>query len=490
MEHDIYERSLVIIVAKVKPDSLKLWKKHLHDDKPVIKSTLGTVVNLKNGSYVLTCFHGIRNAYELSIYKLGTRCKKYTVSKIIPACELDLALLKIDNYDDSFLDAHKFVTSYPNIKSNLMFYIKEIGKNSRVSRLCHCRVEEISNEKQVSFNVPDMPIVSVKLLDTIDEFNGISGACVFDKNGYVSGVISNIKDITKLLSIVPSVSILRLFTEVDEYDDFLGLCTLVLSSKFDKEQNGHLVVNSYDINYNNNIYTKKPDILGSNLRKHDIIQSVNGYQFDQKTGLLAINDLQIPFETYLALNCKNDDDMHIKIYRQSKKKSECKDLKIKARPLNTLRYVHILEENKYVEYAGITFVELSEELLDLYKNMGIRLSGSILKYYVRTPFRNSNAKVIVMLDVDRTKLSDKILAKFDEIGLPLINVNAQQYYVPQLTKINNKKILDMSMLNDVLNDVLSSNSKFVANFILSSKQKIKLTISDSIQVIEIINLKE
>lgn len=98
MDNDIYSKSIVIVCAKVRPDSLKYWNKN---DKTIIKYSLGIIIELTNGIYILTCFHGVRNAHDIIIYKFDIDCKqKYNPTKIISAPELDLALLKINDYSD------------------------------------------------------------------------------------------------------------------------------------------------------------------------------------------------------------------------------------------------------------------------------------------------------------------------------------------------------------------------------------------------------
>jgi hypothetical protein len=410
--------SLVVVAAKARPDTVKIWEKDIKDT--IIKTSLGTIININNSSYVLTCSHGLRNAYELIIYKFGKNMEKYSVSKVIDAYELDIALLKI-NY--STKNSARFSSDFPVVDSRLRFYIKNLFNRTPGFELHNCSMVKVTYEKYCSFNMPLLPLLHIKLLDTLNEYTGVSGACVLDQNNNIVGIISNVRDDTKLLCLVPTVSIMRVIKEVEKYGSFNGICGIVADLK--ETDNGYLVAKSYDINYNHS--SDRADFVGGNIRTDDIIV-YNG---------------ETHINSFIALNFMSDDKIPLNIIRtNSKYVREEKNIVLKARSLRTLKYIPMLDSKKFVQYAGLTFVELSEELLELYNNKGIRPTGHTLKYYTKTPYRNnSDESIIVLIDINKSLVPTKVIGALDKaVGGNLL----------QLTRVNKKKVQNLNMLESAL----------------------------------------
>ena len=99
-----------------------------------------------------------------------------------------------------------------------------------------------------------------------------------------------------------------------------------------------------------------------------------------------------------------------------------KKINIKSRPLNTMKYIPITFNGKKLEYCGLIFYELSEDIMDIYRNMGIDLGLYLSKYYLTDQYRNENENVIVLLDINRNKIDDKNLIIINKIGIPLIQI--------------------------------------------------------------------
>ena len=450
-------------------------------------------MNLGTNSYVLTCFHGIKNAYELIVYKLEHDVvKKYEVKKVINAYEMDLALLKIECITD-ITNLNFFKIPYPRAHEKLMYYITTISATPETNEMNYklhtCTFLQMMYTKQFSFNMPLMPIVNVKLLEEIDELTGLSGCCVFNKDNLIVGIISNIQMSTKMISVVPSVSIMRFLKEVELFDDFNGLCDIVSTLKLceitiEKNYNALIVDNCFDINYYNNTQIKLTDTLGHTLKNNDIIYEINNHQFNSD-GLVSSHKQNIPLSSYIALNYMTDDIIPLKIYR----KYEPKDIKLKARPVKTMRYIPVVSDKKYVEHCGLIFTEITEELLELYRNNGINISGPFLNNYIKNPYRNGNESIIIVLDINRNNIPDKILNKFDDIGLPLVQVSVEAksnktYNMLQLLKINKKKIINLEILKETLNN----SEKNIMRFRLNYGKRIKLITTDKIESLEVIKI--
>ena len=244
-----------LVVANTNVNNYKPWHRS-YKEKTQVKTGIGIIINLREDSYVLTCLHGIKNAYELNFYTFDL--ENGTVNKIkmdiaTISTELDITLLKFNqnnltdsmakmNLQDKQLSLDKFEKRLPKIGSKLKLHLLDQKQKSNdhvdiVKNIYDGIVENITFENQQSFNMPRMPYIYAKsselLRDKYDysELKGISGSVVFDEKNNILGIISSITD-EGLLSIVPSVTICRFIEEFVETSMFNGLCDIISQLAF------------------------------------------------------------------------------------------------------------------------------------------------------------------------------------------------------------------------------------------------------------------
>jgi hypothetical protein len=70
-----------VVVANCYADDYKPW--YNNRKKEITRNSIGLVINLEKNSYVLTCLHGIKNAYELNFYSFDIKSEGQYKDKIM-----------------------------------------------------------------------------------------------------------------------------------------------------------------------------------------------------------------------------------------------------------------------------------------------------------------------------------------------------------------------------------------------------------------------
>ncbi len=323
--------------------------------------------------------------------------------------------------------------------------------------------------------MPELPYINVTVFDNnvdLDEFlDELSGSIVKNKSNEIVGIISKIFTDSKIISIIPTVSICRFFDEYKKNDTFYGICNIIAKVKDceieinNNTQYGLQIDDNYDINYNkcvfDNSILKTTKIRGQNLRNNDVICEINNLKLnDENMVYCKAIGMNVPVSTYIALNYMIGDMIEFVIYRPS---SNIKRIKIKARPIKTAKYLPILYDKKYIDYNGLIFIELSEELIELYVNNGYYFDKVVDEYMDKRPYRNSDEKIVVLIDIIRKKISKKDLLLFDKLNIPFECSTEQNYNIYKLTKINKNKVTCLESIKDILThkkDILYFTSSF------------------------------
>ena len=153
-----------------------------------------------------------------------------------------------------------------------------------------------------------------------------------------------------------------------------------------------------------------------------------------------------------------------------------KKIKIKARPLYSLKYIQISFNNNLYNYNGLIFAELSEDIINNYMNVGIYIGLSVSNYYLNKPYRSDIEYLIVLIDIDKTVLSNDILSSVNEIGLPLID-NNKMHSIPYIKKINKKKIHTLNELKQILDNNENEN---IIQMNVHNSNKIKIITKNNV----------
>jgi hypothetical protein len=472
------------VVANCHSDDYKPW--YFNQRKEITRNSIGLVINLEKSSYVLTCLHGIKNAYELNFYSFDIKSEGRDKDKIRKiqldlatySTESDLALLKMKVDDIEGVNIDTFDQKIPSIDARLKLYLVDYKHRSRdhidiIKNIYNCVNENITFENQQSFNMPLLPyinIMSSKLLKdkfSYSELRGISGSIVLDENDTIVGIILSVTD-DNVISILPSVTIRSFLEEFIKKGNFNGLCNILAQVSFcsidideREEKFCYLIDNNFGINYNTcSLYdniTKR-----SNLKNGDMIFKIDNREFDSDgTVYCEKMDCKLPLSTYIALNYMCGDSIPLTIFRNTPKGSyDEKNININARPCWTAKYLPDVFNGNYSNYNGMIFIELSEELIDDYNNHNIMLVGSSQDNYELFPYRNGNDRVIVLIDILRKDITDEETEAFDKLKLPLINIKGNMYNILVIKKINGKKVSNINTLKKLFKNSNKNNILF------------------------------
>jgi hypothetical protein len=443
---------------------------HDQENKKILYRSTGNIFNISNTDYVLTCFHCIKNT-TLQMFN-NIECKICFVSD-----EMELALLSINSKP-----INGFATTDLHCDLNIETEKLEIVTSNKKLK---CKFNSIQNDKNnmASLNLPILPFITVTLIKSytdISELAGISGSLLMS-NKRILGMVTAIKK--SIVYVIPSCVIAKFINEIKLYGKLGGLCTLI--GKFTKcnfmtesktKVHGICVEDTLNINYNGYPYDNN-DVIGNNLKREDVIIKVNELPID-KEGSIYDSQLNkaINFRTYIAFNyaCGNFIQLQIMRMSQTKKEHKLKKIIIRARPLNSLKYIPITFNNYAYNYKGLIFVELSEDIINDYLESGIFVGQSVGKYYLDKPYRSDSSYVIALIDIKKKQLNNELVNSINRIGLPLINTKAKFYSIPYVSKLNNKKVNTLAEFEKVM----ETNSEITIKMHVNESHNIKIIIKN------------
>lgn len=437
----------------------------------------GNVFELNDNKFVLTCYHCIKNSHNNKL--LMSENKSYSSSIISTSPELELGLLQLDNINHFAYNINDFITS-PLENSQIFtietYDIDEYIKSKRCIPLnIDCTFHDIIQSSHLSLNIPKMPFIRVILnrkYNDISQLSGISGSIV-KSHDKIIGIVSSI--IEKYVYIIPSHTIIRFLTEFISTNNFKGITPLTIQYKtciFDNNElpskaiYGILVTNTYGIK--------------NALLKNDIIIEINHIQ-------LNVNNINnMDFNTYIILNFKSGENIPLKIARLKKKSTHEyneKDIIIQARSLDSIKYIPMEFNNKVYEFSHMIFIELSEDIINYYVDLGIFTGQSVKDKYIDTPYHNSESKIIIMININKTQLLPKIKKIVTDIGLPIVPIKNKQCSFTIVKKINGNVIDNLEDLIKYIN-----NDSTVINMNIDGYGKLNINIKDQ-NIISIIKAK-
>lgn len=468
--------------------------------KKITQVNIGNIFEINDNKFVLSCYHCIKNAYSTTLV-LGNN-KSYECSVVSTAPELELGLLSISNQEKetgNMFTLDSFDVSLSGFKENQVFKIgtcdinkyigsSRINKTNEINKMdLECTFYDIIQSSHISLNMPKMPFIRVNLNDKyndISQLSGISGSIVrLANNNKIIGIVSSIIDTH--VYIIPSCCIVRFLSEFKQTGQFKGISSLVLqynACMFDPHE---LPSNSIYGIFVNNTYGIK-----SNLLKNDVIIQINGNPITVNNKIYDKSAKTFfDFNVYVALNFKCGDQIPLKIARLKKgsqQEYKEKDIIIDARSLNSTKYIPIEFNRKTYEFANMTFIELSEDIINHYIDLGIFTGKSINDKYIDTPYRNTeNNFVVVMINIDKSKLSSKLKKTVAQIGLPLVPIQNRQYSFTIIKKINGNNV---SCIEDLIKNSGNNTTDVIMNASIESYGKLNMTIKNG-DIISIIKGK-
>lgn len=416
----------------------------------ITKNGMGFILTLNDESYVITCYHGIKNSHEIVGYTLDNKFTKYNLSMIVKSCTMDLALLKIDNRIDGYTinDLYRGLPTSDDLSVNLYKINYNNGNKTTINiKKYEKNKYNITYERLISFIQPELPYINIIEENPIVKenrdfnFEGTSGSiALYDKK--IIGIFSSITN-DGVITLTPSLSIIRFLNEYIKYGCIHGLC-YIYGLKNIVRLNDHNIGYGLKLEGSHNIKHNKVINKNIKLMDTDIIYKINNLKIDSNC---CVDNM--PITTYIALNYMENDTIPLKILRTNSKKEHTKiEVNLKGVVIEKIKLIPEENNMKFVELYGLIFTEISEELLKDYYKKDIILVNEFIEKINKRPF-SSNRKIIVIVDINRDRIDREILNIIDELKFPLINIEENKYVMPELVKVNNIIIKNLKELSEI-----------------------------------------
>lgn len=455
--------SSILIVAKCNDSDTHLWNSLIDiksEPKSTVKYSMGTFIKINNVPYVLACYHGIQNFYELFIYQFKKIKKnKYIINKIEASLEcfsdeLDLALITIGegNIDNvEFANIDNFSTKAPNKKTMIKIDYEHTKKTSEDSlskekRTIKLVMDDVIFEKYSSFNMPKLPYLKCLSKDLSDDklvvLKGLSGIMCYGNNKAV-GMLMNYDRKDNSIRIIPSIVIQNFVDEYRTTHRYGGLSGIMFKgSMCEFEHNGRdyvgVIVNTTcGIKYQEAI---KDDDVIYKIDNRDITKGA--LIFDPRL------ERHVPYETYISMNFRGDKPVKINLMRNDVKTNDYEDVVIDVNTISVqmVRNIQINHDDRYCVINGFVFTELTENIIEFYRNHNICLMGDVFeRYAVQSYGSYQKLKLIVLINIINNDFNKADMVTINNVGIPLLKKkNAKnEFYLCVLEKINKKKINDL-----------------------------------------------
>ena len=421
--------SLVIILSETKNETPDSWK---NKEETFNKYSIGTVVHINEEQYVLGVNYSVKNAVKTRIITFDTNPLIVNANVVCVSSELNLCLLKMVDFEHSFdVSCDQFNRNLDTNDCKLNFI--DFDGESKILSSYDCAVTELMFEKWNCFNMPKMPGLKIDPLDEEFwevEFNiGLEGA-LLQQDDDIKGMLFKIYDGDYIA--IPSVSILRFINEFTKNGKFKGLCNY--TGEFEYEEN----TNSYVITKHRNL-NKKSDNIKKGSRLIGIGEKVfdeSGNIFDETCGM------PIPLDTYIGLNYTDNELISFQLGDRTEKI-------ILLEALSKYRIIPIEHNHQVYSINGFYFMELSEDLLELYRLDGKYLKGGWLKHITDVPYNKTMKRIYVCVFIDKDVQSEATNAIIDKKHLPFIRKD-DSYVLASLTTLNDRKVDVLSKQIDAI----------------------------------------
>jgi hypothetical protein len=444
----------------------------------IIQSTTGSghgiIIDINNIIYIVTCYHIIDNNQELPGNNsvdindniICTLQSEKTINKF--KCnivgyfkEIDIILLQpeLTSYDYNLLKINNVCVDFKdyNMYYDLEFCIKHVND---INIFCHiyndCNENNITNFKIKELNIlqtnlksiliPSLPLFTTELdlLEKNVNINELGGlGILLDEK--IIGMIFAFYD--EKIQIIPIYFIKVFVDKILQYANNNNITknfklkgfiintifATIIDEKSGEKFNTRFINNDCNIGYKN--------ILSNDnikFKKEDIIIEINNLKFNDN-GKIFIDELnyEISLDSYiLLLNTNNINFKYIKRDKKLKLKNNNIPKYITLNPKNYESYYNINissydTDNFY--YNGITFCEISEEILKFLENKNNNFNFTEIREYYSVKQIDNDKKYVIILDFDRT-LNTDIQNDLIKYGLP--------YFYKQCDSEENKIIFD------------------------------------------------
>jgi len=329
--------------------------------------------------------------------------------------------------------------------------VKESDEMKIVSNNIECIFKEIKYDTINRFNCPQLPIMHMILSDTnnVLTLESISGSSVLCDNKLI-GMVHSFSKKNETVYVIPIYILEKLINNYINKQTSMSLYV-------DWNEETYHLKNTYD----------------NNLHRGDIIFGINGnpIMYGHLINCIEMN-IVMPFDTYIMLHQKEG---KIQIQYKKDRSDKTRMEYICLTPLDTITIMPY-KDKKYLKWRGLTFVVLTDELIQYYQKLNYNLSGLVMKIYEKK-YIDSKIKSnhIVLININWNEISTEDNTQYIINGFPLIIDNSNYSYnskekhiIPILYTINNNKIMSL----DDIATYGNKNEKCICEYRTNNLRKI------------------
>ncbi len=226
------------------------------------------------------------------------------------------------------------------------------------------------------------------------------------------------------------------------------------------------------------------------FNKGDVIMKVDGKEFNQNFMLWSdIMGMRVPLNTYMMLKVNNDPmtPIAIKIMRQYHNTPNIPKIRIYRYNLVPIPYNDMFctrIHTKIYEWKGLIFMDLSEEIIEFYRRMGMHIINGFSQ---NDKYALNNEKIVILFNYNKNITSNQ---RDLVCSIPYHGESGEYFYVVNF--IDKKKIINLEKLKTILHSTLQTikNKNVInnSNKRLNLVNKVTIKISNDIDIMKSLNI--
>jgi hypothetical protein len=436
----------------------------------LIKAGFGVFLKIHKKIYIITCYHIIG---RLNIYShayatnLDGILEKIELEIIGSLPELDISVL-------GFVDQSQEKRFGYSLKSNMNQKISYVCENFERLNVFACAITGTSESKIIdikapaceacvvhdyikSIMVPKFPMIRYKcnLSDFPEKikYEGLSGSLLMIDDNIV-GINISIND--GKIDALPMVLVIKLVKMLvyDSKKTLLGyhFSTRIVNNVDNPKLTYHYLNKTCNLSY--------PTLSKKNFKfkTGDIITKINNLEFNSE-GEIYDSEMgyYFQFKTYLTINQYCEDTIKFNIMRMTPETQREISHLICGLQFDLHHCVNVFNNHNYIYWKGLTFVELSEELIIDMMRAGFKLDEPLYKNC--TVVQNNNNKIIVLIDVDFEKFTKEHVLQLQNSGFIHIKASKGYPFLP-IRKIDQKQICNIHDLETILRSSVKKKAMY------------------------------
>jgi hypothetical protein len=207
-----------------------------------------------------------------------------------------------------------------------------------------------------------------------------------------------------------------------------------------------------------------------------IILGINSHTFESNGNVYVKElDCDLYFDTFIMISSIDNNLIEYDYIKETDTSDIIKTMSFIPKKFNDMYKIDTINKTSYIEWNGITFCTLSEELMTSLCLMGINVTcENIMRSGSGT---NDKQKHVVIIDINYEKLSrfsSEVSLFLQQKGLPYMRVDElNEYNLAFIEKIGQKKIIN---INDVINSFGKKTNITITCTTMSSDENFKFTL--------------